>query len=127
METAIQKIAIGCFLIIGLSHALQPKAWVKFFVFLRSKGEPGAFIVGLLSLMLGLLIVGFHNVWTGIPTVLTVVGWAQVVKGTRYFLFPQAGLRTLAWVTEERAWVFVVGGWILTSLALLFAYGLWRS
>ncbi len=124
METAIERIAALSFLIIGLSHALQPRAWASFFIMLRSRGEAGAFITGLLSLTFGLLIVGFHNVWTGIPAVLTVIGWAQLVKASRYFLFPQAGLRTLSWVREDNTWIFVVSGVFSIALGALFGYDL---
>jgi len=125
VEIAVQKIAVACFLVIGLSHIVQPRAWVKFFHLLHSKGEAGCFIVGFLSLTFGALIVGFHNVWASVPVVLTVVGWGQLIKATRYFLFPQASLRTLTWVREETAWMFVAGGEICIAIAALLLYGLY--
>ncbi len=44
MESAIQKLAVISFLVIGLSHILQPRAWAQFFIDIRSKGETGSFI-----------------------------------------------------------------------------------
>lgn len=81
MESAIERFTVLSYLIIGLSHILQPRVWVQFFLNLRDKGEAGIFAIAFLHLPLGLLIVSFHNVWTGIPAVVTVVGWANVLKG----------------------------------------------
>jgi hypothetical protein len=74
METAIERFVVLSYLVIGLSHILQPRAWVRFFVIFREKGDAGIFIVAFLHLTLGALIVSFHNVWTGIPAVVIVTG-----------------------------------------------------
>ena len=41
MERSIEVLACVQFLIIGLSHLIQPRAWVQFFVMLRDKGHTG--------------------------------------------------------------------------------------
>ncbi|HEU4557999.1 MAG TPA: hypothetical protein VFS20_09125 [Longimicrobium sp.] len=124
MERAIEVIAaINC-LVIGLSHVVRPHAWVDFFAWLRSKGPAGSFANGFLSLSFGALIVGFHNVWTGIPAVLTFIGWAQVLKSVTAFVFPQVGLKSMANATHERAWIFVPGGVLLMGIGGLLVYHL---
>lgn len=80
MEEAIQKLAIVSFFVIGLSHIFQPRVWTQFFIDLRSKGEIGSFINAFIHFPLGALIVAFHNVWQGIPTILTLLGYAWVLK-----------------------------------------------
>jgi hypothetical protein len=89
VERGIELFAALNFLVIGLSHLLQPRVWVDFFVWLRSKGHAGVFANGMLSLSFGSIIVSFHNVWGGLPTVLTVIGWAQVTKGFVSLVAPQ--------------------------------------
>lgn len=122
-ETAIERFTVLSYFVIGLSHILQPRAWVQFFLNLREKGEAGIFVVAFLHLPLGLLIVSFHNVWTGIPAVVTVVGWANVRKGTLYFLFPAIGMKSLGRVRMERAHEFVIAGAVLMIvLSALVAY-----
>jgi hypothetical protein len=122
VEQAIELFAAIQFLVIGLSHAFQPHAWVDFFVWLRGKGHSGVFVNGFLSLIFGSLIVGFHNVWTGLPMVLTIIGWAQVLKALMSFVVPQYGLRTLHRVSHERAREFVVGGIVFLALSALMFY-----
>lgn len=124
MERAIQIYAVINFTVIGLSHALQPQAWVEFFTYLRERGRAGVFAVAFMSLWFGSLVVAFHNVWSGIPVVLTVVGWAQVAKGLIYFSFPTFALRQLARPTPERSWIFIPGGIVFLVLAGLLAYHL---
>ena len=52
MERSVEVLAVILFGVIGLSHILQPKAWAEFFILLRGKGEPGAFVDGFLNLPL---------------------------------------------------------------------------
>jgi len=121
MEQAIQLFAAISFLVIGLSHLGQPRGWVAFFQALAARGTPGVFAEGFLLLNFGALIVAFHNVWHGPGLVLTLIGWAQVVKGAVRFVAPQVGLRVMRRATLERAWHFQVGG----VMALLVSGFLW--
>jgi hypothetical protein len=121
VERAIEVFAGVNFLIIGVSHLAQPHAWVDFFIWLRSKGHTGVFVNGFLSLTFGSIIVAFHNVWSGWPMVLTIMGWGQVLKAFLSFVFPQIGLRTMERVSHARAREFmipgalfaVLGGWLV--------------
>ena len=122
VHAAIEFFAGLQFLVIGLSHLFQPMAWVEFFTLLRSKGRVGVFFEGFLLLGFGGLIVAFHNVWSGLPTVLTVVGWLQVLKGLVRFALPQLGLRIYGRVRPERAWEFRWAGVFCLALGGLFIY-----
>src|SRR5688500_6092972 len=122
MERAAQIFAAVNFIVIGLSHILQPRAWVDFFVMLRAKGNAGVFANAMLSLFVGSIIVAFHTVWTGLPIVLTVVGWGQVVKGLLNLTMPSIGARTLARVSVERSSEFIAAGAVLLAVGLLQVY-----
>lgn len=119
---AIEVLAGLQFLVIGLSHLLQPRAWVEFFVLLREKGDVGVFANSFLSLWFGSLVVVFHNVWTGLAVVLTVIGWAQLVKALVGFVLPRVSMRGLQRVSVERAWEFQVAGVLFLILSGLMAY-----
>ena len=122
VEQATELFAAIQFLVIGLSHALQPRAWVDFFVWLRGKGHSGVFVNGFLSLIFGSVIVGFHNVWTGLPMVLTIFGWAQILKALMSFVVPQYGLRSMHRVSHERTREFVVAGVFFVGMSVLMFY-----
>jgi uncharacterized protein YjeT (DUF2065 family) len=124
MEVAIEKFAVICFFLIGISHIVQPQAWAEFFIRLREKGTTGSFINGWIHFPLGALVVAFHNIWHGIPAVLTVMGYAWVIKGFIYFVFPRQGLKMMQRVRLERAWYFVFGGIMIVAVGSLLLFSL---
>jgi hypothetical protein len=95
---------------------------VEFFLWLRAQGRHGVFLDGLLSLNFGALIVAFHNVWSGLPVVVTLIGWAQVCKGLVRLVAPGVGLRIYERITPEREWLFRVGGAFALALGALAGY-----
>ena len=124
MELAITKLAIICFFITGVSHIVQPRVWVQFFIDMHSKGEVGSFLNALLHFPLGVLIVSFHNVWHGLPIVLTLIGWGLVLKSSIYFIFPKHGMKMLARVSMERSWEFIVAGIFSVGISGLLIFSL---
>lgn len=61
--------------------------------FLKSTGL--IFLAGFTTLLLGLLIVVFHNVWVpGWPVIITIFGWIMVVAGIVRMTWPER-LRSL--------------------------------
>ena len=127
MEIAIEKlVALSC-IAIGLSHIVQPRAWAQLFIFWREKGDVGVFYTGLLHFQFGALIVAFHNVWHGIPLMVTLLGWGWTIKGLLYLVYPKHGLRMLQRVSLERAWEFAVAGAVLLTIGLLIVYSLYTG
>ena len=125
-ERSVEIFAVINFVVIGLSHIAQPRVWVEFFVLLRSKGYPGVFANGMLSLLVGSIIVAFHNVWSGLPLVLTLIGWGQVLKGLMSLTVPATGMKGLMRVSEDRAWEFQAAGAIFLALSTVIVWS-WRT
>lgn len=125
MERSVEVLSLILFGVIGLSHIVQHRTWAEFFIFLRSKGEVAAFVDGLINLPLAAIIVGFHNTWSGIPVVLTLVGWALLIKSVIRFCLPKLALRMMSRVSVERSWEFQIAGAGLVGLAITLGYGLY--
>ena len=123
-EVSVEKLTALCFFVTGMSHIVQPRVWVRFFIMLREKGEVGSFLNALIHFPLGAFIVAFHNVWHGIPLIVTLIGWGLTVKSALYFLFPRYGVRMLGTISLERSWHFVVAGVFSVLLAAVIAYPL---
>jgi hypothetical protein len=122
LAKAVELYAVVHFTLIGLSHVLQPAAWVRFFQLLCAHGTTGAFTNGFLSLMFGSIIVAFHNVWEGGAIVLTLLGWVQIVKALVAFTAPGISLRGMNRVSLDRAWEFQVGGALFLLIAGWLAF-----
>jgi hypothetical protein len=109
VQAAIQLFAAINFLAVGASHVAQPRAWLRLFASLRQH-EWGPLAVGLHGLAVGSLIISFHNVWSGIPIALTVVGWALVIKNGLYLLSPKLGQKGLRLADEHRTGRVIIAG-----------------
>ncbi|HEV2915592.1 MAG TPA: hypothetical protein VGX92_20095 [Pyrinomonadaceae bacterium] len=127
MEASIQKLVAICFMVIGLSHIIRPRVWAQLFIMFRDKGEAGSFLSGLLHFPLGALVVSFHNVWHGIPLVVTLVGWGLLIKGLIYLTYTKHGMRMLGRVSIERSWEFTVAGFVSVALGVLIILPLIRQ
>jgi hypothetical protein len=127
METAVTKLAIICFFITGVSHIIRPRVWAQFFMDMHGKGEVGSFMNALLHFPLGVVIVSFHNVWSGLPILLTLVGWGLVLKSFIYFVFPTFGVKVLGRVSLDRAWEFTVAGVFSVALSAVLTILLLRG
>lgn len=126
MERAVEILAVINFLVMGVSHIVHRRAWAEFFIWLRSRGHPGVFVHGFLSLSFGSLVVAFHNVWTGLSVVLTAYGWLMIFKSLLCFVTPAIALRSLQRVSVERSWEFIPAGILFLALAGLLSLGLLR-
>jgi hypothetical protein len=127
VERALETFAAIQFVVVGLSHILQRHAWVDFFVWLRERGYAGVFVHGFLSLGFGSMIVAFHNVWSGLPSLLTVVGYMYLLKAGLCFLLPATQMRTLRRVSHERSWELAAPGVVYVVLGAILSYVLWRG
>jgi hypothetical protein len=73
------------------------------------------YLAGLLTLLAGLTIVEFHNVWSlGWPLIITVIGWLAIVGGIARTMFP-ARMAAIgeSMVSRER---LMVGGAVVSAL-----------
>ncbi len=122
MERAVELYAAVNFFVIGLSHIVARRAWAEFFIRLNALGHTGVFVNGFLSLMFGSIVVAFHNVWSGLPVILTIIGWGQVLKAFIAFVFPRVGARGIGRVRVERDWEFAIGGVVFLVLSGLMMF-----
>ncbi len=124
MERSIEILTALCLFIFGFSHILQPRTWAEFFIDLRAKGNVGIFWTAFIHLPLGVLIVAFHPVWSGLPLLVTLLGYGWTFKATLYFCFPGIGRRGLDHVSLDRAWMFTIAGLLCVVVGGVVSYSL---
>ena len=110
-------------LISRLALPILPRGPGWFFIMLREKKDVAA-SSWIRSFPLGAFIVAFHNVWHGIPMIVTIMGWGLVIKSTLYFVYPRHGIRMLGTVSLDRTWHFVVAGAFSVVLSAVIFYPL---
>lgn len=116
LTRAVEVYMSIIFIVAGMSYLVRPDAWREFLAHLESKGSAGSLTAAALSLVTGSFIVAFHNVWGGIPTILTVFGWVGLAKGAVFAVFPELTRKRFAmaqrmgnglWRTAGALWVAV--------------------
>jgi uncharacterized protein YjeT (DUF2065 family) len=122
MVEGIERLTALVFLLMGLSHALQPKAWARFFIELGGRGVAAGIWNAYLHAPLGLLIVSFHNLWTWPELLVTLIGWSLTLKGAVYFCAPQLAPAAMSRITPEGAGMYRVAGIASMALGLAVAW-----
>ena len=125
MRDPVALFAALVFVVIGLSHLLQPLAWVEFFAAVRAQGRAGIFLEGFVHLLFGATLVAFGDLRPDLSAAPAIVGALLVVKAAVRFLAPDHVLRAYARLTPAHAGAFRVGGGFALALGGLFAYVGW--
>jgi len=107
------------FAIVGLSLLIRPRAWARYFAWMRREGEAGAVIYGLFCVLWGSLIVSFCMTWHGLLIVLPAFGALQLLEGLVFLLAPTFGLQVMAAFNEEGRGLFLIR--LLGLIALVLA------
>jgi hypothetical protein len=122
MQRFVELYVFLGFLVVGISHITMAAAWNDFFALLRSKGRAGVIVNGMLALTVGSIVVAGHNVWSGLPIIVTLVGWAQLLKGFLHLAIPSIGERSLQMAKTNPVTKFRIGGAIMLILDIPVAY-----
>jgi hypothetical protein len=127
VETGVERLAALVLLLTCLSHFAAPRAWAILFERIRAGGETAGLANAAIHLPLGLLIVAFHNVWSGWGALITLIGWALLLKGTLHLLFPAIAQRTLGLPGEgpEAERRYRLAGVLMLPLAFVLLWLAW--
>lgn len=128
MESAHLASIVGpVYLLLGLSVLFYIKPWKKFTMEFAKNHV--SMLLGMLTFfILGLIMVNMYNIWDwSLNVIITVTGWALIIKGAFYFLAP--GQWTMDIIKWKAGWnegwyyfwsvVMIVVGGLLTHGAYL--------
>ncbi len=123
MEQGVERLAALVLILTCVSHIAAPGAWILLFSAIRAQGEAAGLLNAAIHLPLGLMIAAFHPVWSWPGVVVTLIGWALVVKGTAHLVVPSLTQRTLKLVdAEDGARRFRLAGVIMLPLGLAIGW-----
>ena len=76
------------------------------------------YVTGMITVLLGMILVQYHNLWVkDWPVLITIVGWAAVIKGIMFIAFPHSLNWFKGWYKNTQAF-----GFLLLAIGLLFGY-----
>ncbi|HVM21738.1 MAG TPA: hypothetical protein VM308_00355 [Sphingomicrobium sp.] len=116
MEQGVERLAAMVLLLTCLSHIAAPNAWAELFRRIDSSGDLAGILYAAIHLPLGLMIVAFHDVWSWPEIVVTLIGWALLLKGTLHLLIPSLARRSIALAADPKR--YRLGGLLMLPLAL---------
>ncbi len=114
---------IGAFMVIaGVSVLLKQKS-LPSLVEQFLNNSPLRYFTGAVVLIMGLLIVASHNFWTSPEQIIiSLVGWAALLKGASFMLLPENSFTGLAKILNNKNWLtiaglaaIVIGGYLLST------------
>lgn len=122
---AVEQLLALPFVLMGLSHIVQPQLWVSFFDNLDGQGKQAVVWRSFtLELWPAVLIVSFHQDWTWPGILLTLYGHALMVKVALSLLAPNWGRKTLQHAGSHSGNAMRAAGVILMLLGVFCA---WRT
>lgn len=75
-------------------------------------------IAGMMNVLMGLLIVLSHNVWTGWPILITVIGYLIIVKGLLRLFAPEQNTELTNKMLEGQGTVITGGATLVVGIIL---------
>lgn len=77
-----------------------------------------SFTLGFISLILGVLLVQYHNIWVkDWPVLITIIGWAALIKGFLFIAYPDSLGWFKGWFKNTQAF-----GILAIAISMLFGY-----
>ena len=108
------------FIVLGLSMIFQKKNTVSVIEGLV-QNKSFMWMGGLIALMIGAVIVVLNNVWSsGLPLIITIIGWLALIKGTFLLVFPKTAAPFYKKVGKDS--IFVSTGAIVLLLGLVLIF-----
>jgi uncharacterized membrane protein len=100
---------LGLYLtVFGLLVLLRP-AQLRAIVTEYMESRPIVFLGGMVGLIMGIILVVSHNIWTtNWRVVITILAWLILIKGTNHLFFPSVP-RKMARTLLGSSWILVPG------------------
>jgi hypothetical protein len=117
MEQAVAFMAGVNFLVLGLSYFFNSGDWIAWIAHLQKQVRRGSLTIGMINLLIGGFILGFHWKWEGIALVLSVVGVLATINGTIYMLFPNWLPAALDWLEPYCRAILLCASIVMVAIA----------
>lgn len=122
--TILLSKILGVYMLIAGLAVLMNRRHLMAGIVAMAKERFAQIMAGIIALLFGLVLVNIHNDWSTLPaSIVSLIGWAALVKGLFYLFMPEKGLTKLMHALTERSWYLIDGIVILVAGLYLAGYG----
>jgi len=120
LSIMIEQIIGFLFLILGLSFLIYTRNWSKI-ISRMLRTEEGMMSCGMKELILGLIIISLHNIWSySYAVIVTLLGWGMIIEGTIILLLPKVYKNVVRYFYKKSMITGLGFIMIVISVAILF-------
>jgi hypothetical protein len=110
------------YLAVGIGILIN-SAFYKKLMAVFSENPPALYLSGLAALVMGYLLVRFHNTWpSDWPVIITIIGWAALIKGLFLILLPNVSIKICGFFESQMAKLFPVWAVVIAVAGALLAW-----
>ena len=112
---------LGLYLIISGIGLLLNRKYYQSAAYNLAKNDGLLLFCSVIALILGLILVVFHNIWVANwPVIITVLAWLTLLKGGVRLLFPQTAGKSARLLNDDRIYYSMLAICILLGLYLAY-------
>ena len=90
LSILVAKILAVSYIAISLGQLFSGMTYKKMFKDIMDSSS-AMLMMGLFGIIIGFLLIEHHNIWVkDWPVIITIIGWAALVKGVMFLAFPNA-------------------------------------
>lgn len=126
MLTILLAKVLGLYMLIAGLALYTNRRHMMLAIVALSKERGSQLVGGVVALIIGLFIVNIHNDWSTLPaSLISLIGWAGVLKGIAYLFLPEAKLSKWMHMLSERKWYMIdsVVAFLLGLYLVGFGFG----
>jgi len=110
------------YLAVGLGILINPGFYKKL-IAAFTENPPAIYLSGLVALLIGYLLVTFHNIWVkDWPIIITIIGWIALIKGLLLLVLPKVSIKITNIFKEQMTKFLTVWTTVVIILGGLFCW-----
>jgi uncharacterized protein YjeT (DUF2065 family) len=110
------------YLAVGIGMLINPDFYKKLMSEF-SENPPSMYLSGLAALVIGYLLVRFHNIWpSDWPVIITIFGWVALIKGLFLLLLPKVSIKISKFFERQMTKFLAVWAIVMAIVGALLAW-----
>ena len=110
------------YLAVGIGMLINPDFYKKLMSEF-SENPPSMYLSGLTAMVIGYLLVTYHNIWPNDwPVIITIFGWVALIKGLFLLLLPRVSIKISSFFQIQMTKLLTVWAVIIAVVGALLAW-----